>query len=76
MNRKYAVVIERAEDGSYSAYVPDLPGCVAVGQKTADSARRLIHDAIEAHIQGLIEDGLPVPEPSSRAEYIEITSAA
>ena len=76
MNRRYAVVIERAADGSFSAYVPDLPGCVAVGQKSAEEARRLIHDAIETHIQGLIEDGLPVPEPSSRADYVDVTSAA
>ncbi len=69
--RRYLVVIERAEDGSFSAYVPDLPGCVAVGQDTPDSAKRLIAEAVEAHIGGMIEDGLPVPEPTSRAEYVE-----
>ena len=69
--RRYLVIIERAEDGSYSAYVPDLPGCAAVGQDTPDAAKRLIGEAIETHIRGLIEDGLPVPEPTSRGEYVE-----
>ena len=69
--RCYLAIIARAEDGSYSAYVPDLPGCVAVGQDTPEAARRLIAQAIDAHIQGLIEDGLPVAEPTSRAEYVE-----
>lgn len=68
--RTYLVIIEKAQDGSYSAYVPDLPGCVAVGQDTPEMVKRLIAEAIETHIQGLIEDGLPVPEPSSRAEYV------
>lgn len=69
--RRYLAIIERAGDGSYSAYVPDLPGCVAVGQETPDAAKRLIAQAIEAHIHGLIEDGLPVPEPMSSGEYVE-----
>ena len=69
--RSYLAIIERARDGSYSAYVPDLPGCVAVGQKTAEAAKRRIGQAIKAHIKGLIEDGLPVPEPTSQAEIVE-----
>ncbi|MDD4890565.1 MAG: type II toxin-antitoxin system HicB family antitoxin [Phycisphaerae bacterium] len=69
--RNYLVIIEKAEDGSYSAYVPDLPGCVAVGQDTPEAAKLLIQEAIEAHIHGLIEDGLPVPEPTSRADYVQ-----
>jgi predicted RNase H-like HicB family nuclease len=69
--RRYLVIIERAEDGSFSAYVPDLPGCVAVGQDSTEAAKRLIGQAIEAHIHGLIEDGLTVPEPTSQGEYIE-----
>ena len=73
--RRYAVVIERAADDSYSAYVPDLPGCVAVGQDSPEAARELIHEAIDAHIAGLLEDGLPVPEPTSRAEYVEVSAA-
>ena len=68
---RYAVVIERAE-GNYSVYVPDLPGCVATGA-TVDEAEREIVEAIEFHIEGLIEDGLSVPEPTSIAEYVETT---
>jgi len=69
-HRKYLVVIEQAQDGSYSAYVPDLSGCVAVGQDTPKHAKKLIREAIEAHIQGLIEDGEPIPEPTTQAEYV------
>jgi predicted RNase H-like HicB family nuclease len=66
---RYAVVIEKA-DGNYSAYVPDLPGCVAAGATVGDVERE-IRDAIRFHIDGLRTDGLPVPAPSSLAEYIE-----
>ena len=69
--RSYLAVIERAQDGSFSAYVPDLPGCVAIGQETPEEAKNLIREAIQSHIQGMIEDGLPVPEPTSRGEYIQ-----
>ena len=69
--RNYLVVIEQAKDGSYSAYVPDLPGCVAVGQKTPEATKQLIAAAIKTHIKGMIEDGLAIPEPSSRGEYIQ-----
>jgi predicted RNase H-like HicB family nuclease len=69
--RSYLAVIERAEDGSFSAYVPDLPGCVAIGQETPEDAKKLIREAIQSHIQGMIEDGLPVPEPTSQGEYIQ-----
>lgn len=69
--RTYLTVIERAGDGSYSAYVPDLPGCVAVGQDSPEAAKGLIAEAIESHIHGLIEDGLPVPEPTTRGEYVQ-----
>jgi predicted RNase H-like HicB family nuclease len=69
--RSYLVIIERAEDGSYSAYVPDLPGCVAVGQETQEAAKQLIQEAVEAHIHGLMEDGLPIPEPTTRGEYVQ-----
>ncbi len=67
---RYAIVIEKAEN-NYSAYVPDLSGCVATGA-TVEEAERLIREAIEFHISGLREDGLPVPEPSSRVEYVEV----
>ncbi|MFN3347972.1 type II toxin-antitoxin system HicB family antitoxin [Pseudorhodoplanes sp.] len=66
---RYAVVIEQA-NGNYSAYVPDLPGCVATGESVAEVERE-IRDAIRFHIDGLKEDGLPVPAPTSRAEYVE-----
>ncbi|MCZ7641569.1 MAG: type II toxin-antitoxin system HicB family antitoxin [Pseudorhodoplanes sp.] len=66
---RYAVVIEKA-DGNYSAYVPDLPGCVATAASVADVERE-IRDAIRFHIDGLKEDGLPVPAPTSIAEYVE-----
>ncbi len=66
---RYAIVIEKA-DGNYSAYVPDLPGCVATGQTVGETEQNL-REAILFHIEGLREDGLPVPEPSTRCEYIE-----
>jgi predicted RNase H-like HicB family nuclease len=66
---RYAVVIEQAA-GNYSAYVPDLPGCVATGATVA-AVEREIRDAIRFHIEGLQADGLAVPQPTSIAEYIE-----
>ncbi len=67
--RRYAVVIERAER-NYSAYVPDLPGCVATGQ-SVEEVEREIREAIVFHIEGLKEDGLDIPEPATLAEYVE-----
>ena len=66
---RYAVVIERA-GGNYSAYVPDLPGCVATGP-TVQAVEDELREAIRFHVAGLKEDGLPVPEPTSLADYIE-----
>jgi predicted RNase H-like HicB family nuclease len=66
---RYAVVIEEA-GANYSAYVPDLPGCVATGG-TIEQVEREIREAIQFHIAGLKEDGIPVPAPTSRAEYVE-----
>ena len=66
---RYAVVIEKA-DSNYSAYVPDLPGCVAAGP-TVEAVERDIRDAIRFHIDGLKADGLSVPAPTSIAEYID-----
>ena len=66
---RYAIVIEKAE-GNYSAYVPDLPGCVATGD-TIETVEREIRDAIRFHIQGLQQEGLPVPQPTIIAEYVE-----
>lgn len=71
--RKYAVIIEQGPR-NYSAYVPDLPGCIATG-KTINAVRRNIKEAIEFHIDGLREDGLPIPEPSSVAESVEVQAA-
>ena len=66
---RYAIVIEKAE-GNYSAYVPDLPGCVATGATVRDVEHEM-REAIRFHIDGLKEDGLPVPQPTSIAEYME-----
>ena len=68
---RYAVVIEQAGEG-FSAYVPDLPGCVAAG-KSSEEVERLIRGAIEIHLSGLREDGELIPDPVSRVEYIEIS---
>lgn len=65
---RYAVVIERAGE-NYSAYVPDLPGCVATGATLAEVEQE-IRAAVRFHIEGLRQDGIPVPEPSTLAEYI------
>jgi predicted RNase H-like HicB family nuclease len=64
-------VIEKA-NGNYSAYSPDLPGCIATG-KTKDQAAKNMHEAIKLHIQGLKEDRLPIPKSQSIAEYVAIT---
>lgn len=61
--------IEKAA-ANYSAYVPDLPGCVSTG-RTIDEVKRNIQEAIEFHIQGLIEDGDPVPQPTTVSDYID-----
>lgn len=69
---KYAVVIEKAQ-ANFSAYVPDLPGCVATGA-TVEEAEAEIREAIAFHVEGMREDGLPIPEPTSRVEYIELAA--
>lgn len=69
---KYAVVIEKAV-GNYSAYVPDLPGCVATGATVAEVEAE-IRGAIAFHLEGLREDGLPIPASTSRVEYVELTA--
>ena len=69
---RYAVVIEKAER-DYSAYVPDLPGCVATGA-TIEEAESEIRDAIAFHLDGMKEDGLPIPEATSKVEYIELAT--
>lgn len=72
---KYAVVIEGTEDTGYSAYVPDLPGCVAAAT-TLPEVRKLIAEAISFHLEGMRLDGEPIPKPSSRAEYVEAETVA
>lgn len=69
---RYAIVIEKTSS-NYSAYVPDLPGCVATGQ-TVDEVEREIREAIEFHIEGMREDGTPIPTPSSAVRYVEIAA--
>ncbi|MGH9760702.1 MAG: type II toxin-antitoxin system HicB family antitoxin [Blastocatellia bacterium] len=66
---KYGVVIEKGE-ASYGAYVPDLPGCIAAGE-TLEEVEELIREAVQFHIEGLRQEGLPVPEPSSVFEFVE-----
>ena len=67
---RFLVVIEKAE-GNFSAYSPDLPGCVATGA-TREDAERAMHEAIELHVKGLLEDNLPVPESKAVAEYVAV----
>jgi predicted RNase H-like HicB family nuclease len=69
---RYAVVIERAES-NYSAYVPDLPGCVATGNTVAEVEAE-IREAIAFHVEGLREDGLPIPAASSQVEYVDVAA--
>lgn len=67
---RYAIVIEKSETG-YGAYVPDLPGCIAVGE-TVDETEKLIREAVEFHVEGMRADGMPVPEPTTRTDYVEV----
>jgi len=67
---RFLIVIEKTKN-NFSAYSPDLPGCVATG-KTREEAERNMHEAVELHIQGLIEDKLPIPQSTAYAEYIAI----
>jgi len=67
---KYLVIFEKAGD-NYSTYSPDIPGCIATGA-TRDEAEKNIREAIGFHIEGLIEDGLPLPKPVSFTEYVEV----
>ena len=69
---RYAIVIEKGQSNC-SAYVPDLPGCVAIGDMVDETITE-IRDAIAFHLEGLRADGSPIPEPSSRVEYVEVTA--
>jgi predicted RNase H-like HicB family nuclease len=68
--QKYLVIFEKA-NGNYSAYSPDLPGCIATGA-TRKEVEKNIKEAISFHIEGLVKDGLPLPEPASFTDYIEV----
>jgi predicted RNase H-like HicB family nuclease len=70
--RRFLIVVERA-NYNFSAYSPDLPGCVATGA-TVEETRERMHEAIDLHIRGLKEDRMPVPEPSATAAYVEVAS--
>lgn len=70
---RYAIVIERAAAGNFSAYVPDLPGCVAAGA-TIEEIEREIRAAIAFHLDGMREDGSEIPPPSSQVEYVDIAA--
>ena len=70
---RYLVVVEKGPT-SYGAYVPDLPGCVAVGD-TKDEVLTLIREAIEFHLEGMSQDGEPIPPPTSTSELIEVAAA-
>jgi predicted RNase H-like HicB family nuclease len=66
---RYAIVIEKAQE-NYSAYVPDLPGCVTTGE-TIEEIEQNIKEAIALHLEGLREEGLPIPEPTTSCQYVE-----
>ena len=69
---RYAIVIEKAE-GNFSAYVPDLPGCVATGA-TVEETEAQIREAIEFHLDGMRADGVAIPQPASRVDYVDIAA--
>ena len=70
--KRFAIVVEDAGT-NLAAYVPDLPGCVATG-RTQKEVEQRIREAIELHLEGMREDGLPIPEPTSRVDYVEINA--
>ena len=70
---RYGIVIEKGPS-SYGASVPDLPGCVAVGE-TVEEAKHLIQEAIALHLEGLQAEGLPIPEPKTLCEYVEVIAS-
>ena len=72
MNMRYAIVIEKAGE-NYSAYVPDLPGCIATGA-TVSEVEAEMREAIAFHLEGLRADGLPVPDPASQVGYLEVAA--
>jgi predicted RNase H-like HicB family nuclease len=72
--KRFAIVIEKVPS-NYGGYVPDLPGCVATGA-TVEETEQLLREAIALHVQGMKDDGIPIPEPSSVVEYVELEVGA
>ena len=70
---QYLVIIEKA-NGNFSAYLPDVPGCVATG-KTPEEAMKAITEALAMHLDGLAQDGIPLPQPAARADYVAVPMA-
>lgn len=68
---QYAIVIEKEQDSNYSAYCPDLPGCIATAE-TFEQITRLMREGIEFHLAGMREDGLPIPEPTTQVAYADV----
>jgi len=68
--RRYLVVVEKGES-NYGAYIPDLPGCVALGD-TVEETLALMKEALAAHLEGMVEDDDPIPEPTSIGEYVDV----
>ncbi len=69
MSRKYLIVIEQADDGSFSAYVPDLPGCTTCGD-SVEEVKTLMQEALEFHLEGMRDAGQPIPLPTTVSDYI------
>lgn len=70
---QYLIIVEEGEN-SFGAYVPDLPGCIAAGE-TREEVLELIHEAIEFHLEDLRENGVEIPRPTSKSEYVEVLAA-
>jgi predicted RNase H-like HicB family nuclease len=70
MTDKYLVIIEKADDDSYSAYLPDVPGCVSCGD-TVDEVKANIQEALDFHFDGMRQAGLPIPTPTTISDYVE-----
>ena len=70
---RFLIIIEQAE-GNYSAYSPDLPGCIATGA-TREETERNMHEAIELHVRGMVEDGIPIPGSNTFAEYVAVRAS-
>jgi predicted RNase H-like HicB family nuclease len=72
MSDKYLVIIEQAADGSFSAYLPDVPGCVSCGD-TVEEVKSLIREALEFHLEGMRRASLPIPLPTTTSDYVPVS---